>query len=204
MRSTSLSPQRTLCPPIALEAFQKAVELDPTDPRGRYFLAVKKDIDGDHQGSITDLLALLSDTPPGAPWESDVARTIQQIGAIDVSQRLETVIAARAPQVAVPGSGAVAGDAASSNLRGPTAQQVADARNMTPGQQEAMVAGMVESLEQRLQDEPNNLDGWVMLMRSRMTLGETGKARRALEDAVAANPQYAPQLRDQAAQLGIE
>ena len=49
-----------------------------------------------------------------------------------------------------------------------------------------------------------NLDGWVMLMRSRMTLGEPAKAKAALEAAVKANPAQAAQLRQQAASLGIE
>ena len=74
---------------------------------------------------------------------------------------------------------------------------------MTPGEQENMIAGMVASLESRLEDDPSNLDGWVMLIRSRMTLGETGKAREALAKAVAANPDNADELRRQAAQLGI-
>ncbi|MEM7781303.1 MAG: tetratricopeptide repeat protein [Pseudomonadota bacterium] len=194
-------------PGIAIDAFEQALELDPSDPRARYFMGVKRDIDGDHEGAISDWLALLADTPPGAPWERDVVRTIQQVGAIqdiEVEERIAIVIGARAPQVAIPGSGTVAGEAASPNVRGPSAAQVAEARNMSQGEQEAMIAGMVESLEARLDQDPGNLDGWVMLMRSRMTLGETGKARQALEDAVAANPQYAPQLRAQALELGIE
>jgi cytochrome c-type biogenesis protein CcmH len=194
-------------PAGALEAFRRALELDPSDPRSRYFLAVKKDLDGDHEGAIAGWLDLLADTPPGAPWEGDVIRTIQQVGAIneiDVTERLASVNATRTPEVVIPGSGSAAGDAASPSVRGPSAQQVAEASRMTPGEQENMIAGMVASLEQRLADDPGNLDGWVMLMRSRMTLGETGKAREALAKAVAANPGNADELRRQAAQLGIE
>ncbi|MEP3421681.1 MAG: tetratricopeptide repeat protein [Erythrobacter sp.] len=194
-------------PLAALESFEKALELDPGDPRARYFMAVKQDLNEDHEGAISSWLALLSDTPPGAPWESDLVRTIQQVGAIndiDVEQRLATVVEARTPQVVLPGSGEVAGEAASGTLRGPTAQQVADASRMTPGEQESMVAGMVASLEARLEDNPQDLDGWVMLVRSRATLGEMGRARDALEKAIAANPGEADELRAQAAQLGIQ
>ncbi len=194
-------------PPEALEAFQKALELDPDEPRARYFVAVKKDLDGEHEGAISDWLALLSDTPPGAPWEESLVRTIRQVGAIHdiaVDDRITAINETRAPEIAIPGSGAAAGDAASASVRGPTQEQIADASRMTPGEQDQMVAGMVASLEERLQNEPGNLDGWVMLMRSRMTLGETGKAREALANAVAANPENADELRRQAAQLGIE
>ena len=198
--------ERDPLPPAALEAFRRAIELDPKDPRARYFLAVKQDIEGDHDAAIASWLALLSDTPPGAPWEGDTIRTIQQVGAInniDVEGRLATVMQGRAPQVAIPGSGEVAGAAASPDVRGPTAAQVADASRMTPGQQQDMVAGMVASLEERLENEPNNLNGWVMLIRSRMTLGEKDKARAALDKAIAANPGNEAELRRQAAQLGL-
>lgn len=194
-------------PPIALEAFAKALERDENDPRARYFMAVKKDIDGDHEGAIDGWFSLLEDTPVGAPWEGDVVRTIEEVAAIneiDLGDRLSSVMALRTPEIAIPGSGSAAGDAASPNVRGPSAAQVAEAQQMSPGDQEAMIAGMVSGLEQRLEDDPGNLDGWVMLMRSRMTLGEAGKAREALAKALAANPGEADELRRQAAQLGIE
>ena len=199
--------ERDPLPAAALEAFEKALELDPGDPRARYFMAVKQDLEGDHDGAISSWLTLLSETPPGAPWEGDLVRTVQQVGAIndiDIEQRLATVMDARTPAVLVPGSGDVAGDAASASVRGPTAQQVAEASRMTPGEQDNMVAGMVASLEARLKNEPQDLDGWVMLMRSRMTLGETGKARDALEKAVAANPGEEEELRAQARQFGVQ
>ena len=66
-----------------------------------------------------------------------------------------------------------------------------------------MAEGMVAQLEARLHAEPKNLDGWVMLMRSRMTLGEPAKAKAALEAAVKANPGEAAELRRQAQALGI-
>ena len=74
---------------------------------------------------------------------------------------------------------------------------------MKPSEQRQMAEGMVAHLEARLQSEPKNVDGWVMLMRSRMTLGEPAKAKAALDAAVKANPGSTAQLRDQAAALGI-
>ena len=69
-------------PPAAAEAFDKAIALNPKDPRARYFMAVKKDIAGDHKGAIDEWFALLADTPQGAPWEADLRRTIEQVGKI--------------------------------------------------------------------------------------------------------------------------
>jgi cytochrome c-type biogenesis protein CcmH len=194
-------------PPEALEAFNKALALDASDPRSRYFMAVKKDLDKDHQGAITAWLALLGDTPPGAPWESDLVRTIEQVGQInqiEVASRIAATLEKRTPPMLAPGSGAVAGERASPNLRGPSAAEVAAAGSMPPDEQRQMAEGMVAQLESRLKDNPGNLDGWVMLMRSRMTLGEPAKAKAALEAAIKANPSQAGELRRQADALGVK
>src|SRR3546814_7118243 len=84
--STSVSPE-------AEAAFQRALKLDPADARARYFLAVQKDLRGQHEAAIGDWIALLKDTPPGAPWEADLRRTIQQVAqkqTIDVAGRLRS------------------------------------------------------------------------------------------------------------------
>lgn len=205
--SLVLSSQRDPLPPEALAAFEKAVSLDPDDPRARYFLAAKKDLDKDHEGAIAAWLDLLADSPQGAPWEADLVRTIEQVGkmnSIDVASRIAKAQSARKPALVAPGSGAVAGDQASANLRGPSAADVAAASAMKPSEQRQMAEGMVAQLEERLKKEPKNLDGWAMLIRSRMTLGEPAKAKAALEAAVKANPGSAAQLREQAAALGVK
>jgi cytochrome c-type biogenesis protein CcmH len=204
--SLVMGSERDPLPPEALEAFNKALALDPQDPRSRYFLAVKKDIDKDHAGAITAWLDLLADSPQGAPWEADLVRTIEQVGQmnkIDVTERLAKAQAARTPAILTPGSGSVAGAAASPDVRGPSAADVAAASTMKPSEQRTMAEGMVAQLEARLQKEPKNVDGWVMLIRSRMTLGEPAKAKAALDAAVKANPGAAAELRSQAESMGV-
>lgn len=202
-----LASKRDPLPAEALEAFRKANTLDPSDARARYFLAAKMDLDKDHEGAIAAWLDLLADSPQGAPWEADLVRTIEQVGkmnSIDVAPRIAKANAARKPAMLAPGSGSVAGEGASPALRGPSAADVAAASAMKPSEQRQMAEGMVAQLEARLQTEPKNIDGWVMLMRSRMTLGEPAKAKAALDAAVRANPGAAPQLREQAAALGVK
>ena len=70
-------------PDEALADFHRAQAADPTDPRSRYFLAVKQDLGGNHQGAITAWLALLKATPADAPWRGDLVRTIEQVGKIN-------------------------------------------------------------------------------------------------------------------------
>lgn len=177
-------------PAPALNAFRRAVAIDPKDPRARYFLAVARDLKGEHRGAIDDWLALLKDTPLGAPWEADLRRTIEQVGKInhiDVAQQLAAIRPA-GPAAPVPLTG---GDA----IPGPSAADLHAAAGMAPAEQNAMVQGMIARLEAKLVADPSNVDGWVMLMRSRMTLGDSDKAAKALRDAVAANPAAAPRLR---------
>ncbi len=179
-------------PAEARAAFRQAVTLDPRDPRARYFLAVDRDLTGDHRGAIDDWFALLKDTPPGAPWGPDLRRTIEQvakINKIDIADRL----------AAAPSPAALAG----APVAGPNADDLRAAATMTPSQQAAMATEMVARLEAKLKANPANPPGWLMLMRSRMTLGEPAKATQALKDAVAANPGAAAQLRAEAAALAI-
>jgi cytochrome c-type biogenesis protein CcmH len=161
----------------AKAAFVKANALDAKDPRARYFLAVAKDIGGDHKGAIDDWIALLSETPPGAPWEADVRRLVSEIGAkekIEVASRLSAI------RPSAPTGGAAIATAA---IPGPSSQQMRAAAGMPKGQQDMMIQGMVDGLETKLKTNPANTNGWIMLMRSRMQLGETAKAGAALTSA---------------------
>jgi cytochrome c-type biogenesis protein CcmH len=192
-----MASQRDPMPPAALAAFTRASQINPRDPRARYFLNVQKDLAGDHAGAIAGWLALLEETPQGAPWESDLVRTIEQVGklnAIEVQPRIELALAAR------PG---VAANAGTAPVRGPSQAEIAAAGSIPPSEQSAMAESMVARLEQRLRADPADPGGWVMLMRSRMTLGEPAKARAALEQAVRANPADATQLRREAEALGV-
>lgn len=185
-------------PPAAREAFDRAIALDPRDPPARYFKAVEKDLAGDHRGAIDDWFALLADTPRGAPWEADLRRTIEQVGkihSIDVAPRLAQT-QARAPTDAEMSVAARA-------IPGPSRADMEAASQLPKGQQDAMIAGMVDGLEAKLKANPSDVDRWIMLVRSRMTLGETAKAAKALKDAIAANPGSAERLRAQARLLGV-
>ncbi len=186
-------PSATLVPE-AEAAFRKAVELDPRDPRARYFLAVQKDLAGDSKGAVESWLALLKDTPPGAPWEADLRRTIEQSAA---KHRID--LAGRMPPAGATGP-------ASAGIPGPTPEQLASASSLPPAQQAAMVEQMVARLEGRLKANPKDEDGWIRLMRSRMALGDAKAAQAALRSGLAAfasDSAAAGRLRSAAAELGV-
>ena len=67
---------------------------------------------------------------------------------------------------------------------GPTSADVAAAANMRAGDQTAMINGMVTRLAARLKEEPDDVEGWLRLIRSYVVLGTErrsggGRARRA-------------------------
>ncbi len=193
-------------PADAADAFRKALALDKTDPRARYFLAVQKDISGDHKGAIEDWFALLKDTPADAPYAGDIRRVIGQVAEkenIDVAARLAKITPA-APTGGISTNGP---DVATAAIPGPSRQQMQEAAALPAGQQEAMIANMVEGLDKRLQSNPNDANGWIMLMRSRQQLGQTVQAKKAMTDGLAAfknDGAEAKRIREAAMALGIE
>lgn len=98
-------------------------------------------------------------------------------------------------------SGAI--EATGAAPRGPTQAELAAAGSIPPSEQRAMAEGMVERLEQRLDANPKDVAGWVMLMRSRMTLEQPERAREALAAALRTNPEDESRLRREAQALGV-
>lgn len=192
-------------PPDAQAAFNKALKLDPKDARARYFRAVAMDLAGQHRKAIDAWFALLKDTPADAPYAEDIRAVIKNVGdryKIPYEERLA------AAQFAAPAGGMATNGAAvaSGAIPGPSSAEIKAASTLPKGQQEAMIRGMVDGLEAKLTANPGNADGWIMLMRSRMQLGEPAKAAKALDGALAAfrNDLAATRkLREAASAIGV-
>jgi cytochrome c-type biogenesis protein CcmH len=165
--------------PDASLAFGKALALDPTDYRARYFTGVKQDQDGDHKGALDRWIALLKDAPAGAPWEDAVRTLVDR-----VAKQNHIDVAARIPprkDIPVAEPARTSGDTvATAAIPGPTASDMQAATGMTPGEQSAMVQAMVGKLAARLDANPRDGDGWIRLMRARMVLNDPAGARTAL------------------------
>jgi cytochrome c-type biogenesis protein CcmH len=159
----------------AASIFRRAQAADPADPRARYFLAMYKDQQGDHQGAMSDWITLIKSAPADAPWLGDVRSYVEgraKEEGIDISKRLP-------PANMSPAAPATPPQAAS----GPTEAQVAAAGQMPDSDRSAMIHGMVDKLAAELKANPRDADGWVRLMRARMVLGEKDQAAAAYRDA---------------------
>jgi cytochrome c-type biogenesis protein CcmH len=163
-------------PPEAEQLLRRVLELQPGNPQARYYLATMRDMRGDHRGAVDELVALLRDAPANAPWEAQVreaAETIARQNNIDIANRLPP---RRQPEASP----------ATRGIPGPTPQQMEQARNIPPGEQDQMVRAMVERLAARLRQNPRDENGWMMLMRSYMVQRQPEQAREALRSALAA------------------
>jgi cytochrome c-type biogenesis protein CcmH len=88
----------------------------------------------------------------------------------------------------------------------PTQQDVAAADNMSAGDRQQMIRGMVASLDAKLSEDPNNFEGWMRLVRSYAVLNDKDRAAGALKRGLAAFPppgEEGRQLLALARELGI-
>ncbi|MBS0252750.1 MAG: tetratricopeptide repeat protein [Proteobacteria bacterium] len=74
----------------------------------------------------------------------------------------------------------------SSNIASPSDSDISAAAKLSDAQRNDMIRGMVDKLAARLEATPNDENGWLRLMSSRVTLGETEAAKTALTKALAA------------------
>lgn len=158
--------------PQAKQAFDKAISLDPKEPRARFFLSLYKAQNGQEKTALEEWIALANGGPANAPWQGDVRSRIQLLAlklGVNVADRLapaastDTPMAASAPTIA------------------PTTMESAAA--LPADQQRSMIDGMVEGLAAKLKSNPRNAEGWARLLRSRMVLGQQGQASRDLVSA---------------------
>ena len=159
----------------AVQAFEAVLERLPGDPRAQYYLALARAQAGDDAGALSRWQALAAASPADAPWlpttQEQIRRTAARLG-------LE-------PDNQVPDSAA----ATDTGPRGPTSADIAAAQSMTPEEQAAMIQGMVEGLAGRLEDNPDDLAGWIRLGAAYRVLGQAEDATAALARAVDLAPQ---------------
>ena len=150
----------------ARAAFNITLADNAADPRARYYMALGTYQSGRREQALTDWLALAADAPAGAPWLAEVENRIRAV-ARELGRDPETVLA-RLPQ-----------RPAVEPARGPTAEDVAALQQLSPEEQRLRIEAMVDGLEARLNGAPDDLEGWRMLGRARLNLGDPAAAAAA-------------------------
>ncbi len=132
--------------------FKKALAIDPTLPKARFYDALALKQEGKTDAARAAFEAFLADTPIDAPWRPMLTAELQDMNA-------------RPPAL--------------------DAQTMQDAAGMSADDQQAMIRSMVDGLDEKLKANPDDLAGWLRLIRARVVLGDTDKAKAAYDKALA-------------------
>ena len=150
----------------ARDLIDTVLATDPDEPRALFLSGLAAFQDGDYQAAVTRWQRLLSISTTDAPWLPIV--------------RANIALAAEAGGIALPPA------------NGPDADSIAAAADMTAKDRQAMILSMVESLRDRLDETPDDTEGWLRLARAYDVLGDRAAAFTALARAAESAPDDAP------------
>ncbi|HEY6024012.1 MAG TPA: c-type cytochrome biogenesis protein CcmI [Pseudolabrys sp.] len=159
-------------------AFERAVELNPNEPKTMYFIGLAAEQNGDRPRAAAIWRTMLEKAPADASWLPIVREALARVGG--------------APPMNAG--------------RGPNAEDVAAASSMSEKDRSEMIRGMVARLADRLKQNGNDIDGWQQLLRAYAVLGERDKARAAATDArraLAGDPEKLRRIDDVIKTLGL-
>ncbi len=168
----------------AQSAFADAERMRPGNPRAQFYLALALEQVGKMDEARDAFAEILQTSPAGAPWIALVEAHLKATGG-DAA-----IAAAQKPEAPA----------------NPTAEDIEAANTMSPEDRQAMISGMVESLDGKLRQQPDNFEGWMRLVRSYAMLNNEDKAKEALRNGLKAFPpggEQGKKLLALAQQLGI-
>ncbi|WP_446532976.1 c-type cytochrome biogenesis protein CcmI [Rhizobium sp. LARHSG275] len=178
----------------ARQVLEQSLTLEPDNPRARFYIALSMEQAGRPDEARQAFEALAKQSPADAPWLPLVNQHIAMNGGAPAGA------GSAAPGANPSASGA---NPAPGN---PTQQDVTAAETMNAGDRQQMIRGMVESLDAKLSEDPNNFEGWMRLVRSYAVLNDKDRAAGALKRGLAAFPppgEQGRQLLALARELGI-
>ncbi|MFQ1701869.1 c-type cytochrome biogenesis protein CcmI [Loktanella agnita] len=160
--------QQGVVTPPAEAAIDRAISMNPDNPASIYYKALALSQKGESLRGYELLIARLDAADGFYPWMESLVAEANRIGAEIGKPPLS--LADFAPMV---------------NQPGPTAEDVANAQEMSDDDRQAFILSMVARLANRLEQEPGNLDGWMRLGNAYSVLGQTEAAIAAYERAEA-------------------
>lgn len=176
--------------------FVEARENDPTLPKPWFYIGLDMVMGGNFQGAVqtwTDLMLIAPDNPQLKQALNQQITKAAKEGGIDVSTitpsdvaqqvaaQMEAVRTPQTPELTIPAPTAAA--------PGPSQEDVQAAQEMSSEDRSAFIRSMVARLAEKLEENPNDPEGWQRLIRAYEVLGETDKAAEARQklEAIKAN-----------------
>ena len=143
--------------PEAEEGLTRALGMDPSLKRSRYFSGLMMAQNGRPDIAIRLWRPLLDEGPEEAPWVSAIRSDYDRVAAL----------------AGLPGLQA----------RGPSAEQMEAANDLNAEERSEMIAGMVQGLSDRLATEGGSVEDWARLIRSLGVLGRLADANAIYAEA---------------------
>lgn len=168
----------------ARKVFARVLKMDLYNVKARFYLALDQAQRGNYRNAIQAWTDLITVSSSGAPWISEVRTQIEkaaQSGSIDA----KSVKPSNAALAIVNARPSLSPAPSLPKAPGPTQEDIRAAQDMVPEDRQAMIRSMVQRLADRLEEDPNDKQGWVRLARAYQVLGEAQKAKKALERAAA-------------------
>ena len=159
--------------PEAEAAVNRTLALDPGNGTARYYAGLLAVQTGRPDVGFRIFRALLEGSTPDDPWVPPIRAQIEDLAQL-------------AGVNYVPPS--------ATELRGPTAEDIEAAQEMSPAAQMEMIEGMVSGLSERLATEGGPPQDWARLIRALGVMGRQDQARAVWEEAQRAFPDEAVQV----------
>ncbi|MGR3495108.1 c-type cytochrome biogenesis protein CcmI, partial [Citreimonas sp.] len=150
--------------PQAERALDAALTRDPRNGVARYYAGLMMAQTGRPDLAFNTWDRLLRESPADAPWLQPIRAQIE-----DIAWRAGMADYTLPEPQAAP--------------RGPTAEDMENAAEMTPEQRMEMIRGMVSGLSDRLATEGGPPEDWARLITALGVLGETDRARAIWSEA---------------------
>jgi len=167
-----------------MDTLVEAVDKDPSQFKAVFYLGYAKVKIGDFKGAIQDWTNLVAMAPKDTAWMAQVYQQIAmaaEAGNLDPSS-FEPSGRARviSKQLKLEWeTEASHNHDEEETAKGPTQEDMQNASEMSEEDRAELIRAMVERLADRLEENPDDLEGWKRLARAYQVLGEKDKAIEA-------------------------
>lgn len=150
--------------PEAENALRAALEMDGRNGLAQYYIGQMFAQTGRPDRGFQIWRSLLESSPPEAPWVPAIRDQIEELAWLAGQNRYQL-------------------PAESEPIRGPSAEDIEAAQNMSAEERVSMIQGMVSQLSDRLASEGGPVDDWAQLIRAYGVLGDRIAAQAVYREA---------------------
>jgi cytochrome c-type biogenesis protein CcmH len=181
--------------PVSFGMFKRAYEMDKSQPKPRFFIAIGLGQMGQEQKAIEEWQAMITDFGESAPWapfaKSQIAALEKKLaagngGTPNVTPPHGTRVAKDEQSAGASDAGNKSAGKGETELSGPTREDMEAAAQMTPEERQEMIENMVSQMAERLDEEGGSANDWVRLIRAEMVLNRPDKAAKTVSKAMKA------------------